>query len=42
MIIVVIAAAAVIVAGCILRWATAPCLLAYEAGRRVEQIRRRP
>jgi len=38
MITVIIAAAAVIAAGAFLRWATAPCLLAFDLGRAVQRI----
>ncbi len=47
-IIILVTAAAVIAAGLFLRWATWPCLMAYELGRHVERCvtatgyRRRP
>jgi hypothetical protein len=43
MIIILVTAAAVIGGGLFLKWATWPCLFAYELGRRVQQITmRRP
>ena len=38
MIVILVTAVTVIAAGCFLRWATVPVLMAYELGRQVQRV----
>jgi hypothetical protein len=38
MIVILVTAAAVVIGGLFLKWATWPCLLAYDLGRKVGQV----